>query len=173
MDPALVIPLCQEREMTFASLDTPRDVTSLRAALGKIFSMMTPEHHWPITGGFPSQRANDAEIWCLLNVSLQKLENKQLGYWWYEMLWRPYDAVIRHRVHSYRHIQIISYELGCKQACKIEHESSIYIRKWIQRTCLSSCFALSKYTRVNLGDLFMVTLERNYHQQKLSLPRQH
>ena len=29
-----------------------------------------------ITGGFPTQRANDAEIWCFFDVSPDKLLNK-------------------------------------------------------------------------------------------------
>ena len=35
------------------------------------------EEKQPAVGGFPSQRTNDTERWCLFVISLNKLLNKQ------------------------------------------------------------------------------------------------
>ena len=51
----------------------------------------------PVTSGFPSQRASNV----VLGVSLNKLLNKQSGYWWFETPWSPkghrYDKVSKPR----------------------------------------------------------------------------
>ena len=45
-----------------------------------------------LTGGFPFQRVNDAELYCLFFDSLNKLLNKQWSYRWFETPWRSYDV---------------------------------------------------------------------------------
>ena len=44
------------------------------------------EENHPVTGGFPSQRASNAGLWCFFCASLNKLLNKQSSYWWFEMM---------------------------------------------------------------------------------------
>ena len=43
------------------------------------------ERNPQVTGGFPSQRASNVKLWCLFVVSMNKMLNKQLICWWFEM----------------------------------------------------------------------------------------
>ena len=44
-----------------------------------------------MTDGFPSQRANNADVWCLFVLNLNKLRNKQSNCRWFEAPWRTCD----------------------------------------------------------------------------------
>ena len=63
---------------------------------------------------FSSQKTNNAELWCFLFVSLNKLLNKQSGYWWFETLWRSCSLTLKFHDHptplcSKQNITVRSY----------------------------------------------------------------
>ena len=47
----------------------------------------------PVTGGFPSQRASNEELWYFI-LSLNELLNKHPKGWWIEMYRRPFDVIV-------------------------------------------------------------------------------
>ena len=47
-----------------------------------------------VIGGFPSEGASNADIWCPFVVSLQKRLNKHSIDWWFETPWRSFDLVL-------------------------------------------------------------------------------
>ena len=48
----------------------------------------------PVTGEFPWQRDNNAEPWCFLVVSRNKLLNKHSIYQWFQTPWLSFDVAV-------------------------------------------------------------------------------
>ena len=42
------------------------------------------DYRMAVIGGFPSQKANNTQLWCFFGVTLNKLMNKQSSYGWSE-----------------------------------------------------------------------------------------
>ena len=60
------------------------------------FSALLPlcEGNQSVIGGFPSQRASNAALWCSCVVSLNKRLSKHSIDRWFETPWRSFDAAV-------------------------------------------------------------------------------
>ena len=75
----------------------------------------------PVTGGFPSQRDSNTEIWWVF-ISLNKLLNKLLSFRWYQTPWHSVTSLELLQRHLLRlasiHIRVNLNGWGnCKQFC--------------------------------------------------------
>ena len=68
----------------------------------------------PFTNGVPSQRASNAEFWCIFLVILNQPLDRQPSYRWFEPPWCSYDVTVMYESDPVAyHFQEACYTLHC------------------------------------------------------------
>ena len=91
-------PVMQSFDVFFIGSQNKLLMSKWRHDVEKRFVLLTIwEGNPSVTGLFPSRRTINANVWCFVDVSSNKVLNNHSSSRWFKTPWQSYDAVVRNK----------------------------------------------------------------------------